>query len=79
MSAQTTIERVEQERQLAFVDTHGYQYCATCYYAGIPSLPCERASVIDNTNCDRCERDMALSVEIVTGTAIVEYPPCKIF
>jgi hypothetical protein len=78
MSAQTTIETVEQERQVAFVDGRGYQYCATCYYAGIPSLPCERAS-IDGTTCDCCDGDMSLSIEIVTGNSLVEYPPCKIF
>lgn len=78
MSAQTTIETVEQEQIVAFVDGRGYQYCAACYYAGIPSLPCERAS-IDDTPCDHCDGDMAQSVEIVTGTALVEYPPCKVY
>lgn len=78
MSAQTTIEVVEQERLVAFVDVRGYQYCATCYHKGIPPLPCVCASV-DGAECDRCGRPMSESVEIMTGTAVVEYPPCKIF
>jgi hypothetical protein len=79
MSAQTTIETVQREQVVAFIDGRGYQYCATCYHAGIPSLPCDRASVIDGDSCDYCDRDMAQSVEIVTGTSLVEYPACKIF
>jgi hypothetical protein len=79
MSAQTTIETVKQERHAVFVDLCGYAYCATCYHAGIPAFPCERADVPDDQECDHCESDLRLSVEIVTGSAIVEYPPCKIF
>jgi hypothetical protein len=77
MSAQTTIEIVEQEENVAFVDTYGNQYCAQCYYAEIPSLPCSRAT--PDNECDHCGVDMKLSIEIVTGSLLVEYPPCKIF
>lgn len=77
MSAQTTIETREQEVAAVYIDTRGYLYCTYCYHEAVDHQ-CERSLTVDG-ECDRCGRSGLESVEIVTGTAVIEYPPCKIF
>lgn len=77
MSAQTTIETVEQEAAAVYIDTLGYLYCTYCYHDGV-DRNCIRSLTVDG-DCYRCGRNGHESIEIVTGTAIVEYPPCKIY
>lgn len=73
-----TIQPATSERPIAYVDTLGNQFCAQCLHADIPSRQCVTASP-DDRPCDLCGRDMSTSIEIVTGTAVIEYVPCKIF
>lgn len=77
MSAQTTIEKIEIEEIAVYIDQRGYLYCTYCYHAGV-DYPCTRSMTIDG-ECDRCGKSGAESIEIVTGTAVIEYLPCKIF
>lgn len=78
MSAQTTIETVSQDEAAVYVDGMGNLYCTYCYHAEIPSLTCQRSSTVDG-ECYHCGRSGQESIEVVTGTAVIEHPVCKIF
>lgn len=77
MSAQTTIETVEQATAAVYVDARGNLYCTYCYHEGF-GVGGIRSLTVDG-ECFRCGKSGSQSIEIVTGIAVVEYPPCKIF
>lgn len=75
MSAQVLYETRTAERPICYIDSLGYAYCVTCF----PNIarPAERCA--PDGNCDECGKDLRQSVELVDGTAAIEYTPARIF
>ena len=83
MSAQITVEKREVEQSAVYLDGRGDVYCASCHHnSGSAYGPIERhdaGDVESGATCARCEEPVTASVEVVSGSFVVEYPPCKVF